>query len=67
MSNVAENWHIEDDTRWYNLNRLYIPESICIKAKRLIHDNPLAGHRGTARSIDLAQRNYYWPSMTQDI
>ncbi|KAI1005125.1 hypothetical protein K3495_g3086 [Podosphaera aphanis] len=67
MSNITEKWHIEDDALWYDCNRLYIPETLRIKAKRLIHANPLAGHWGTARIIDLAQRNYFWPNMTQDV
>ncbi|KAI0991763.1 hypothetical protein K3495_g16424, partial [Podosphaera aphanis] len=60
-------WHSENGALWYDLARLYIPESLRIKAKELSHDSPLAGHWGTARTIDLAQRNYYWPGMTRDI
>ncbi|KAI0991224.1 hypothetical protein K3495_g16963, partial [Podosphaera aphanis] len=64
---LPDNWHLEDGALWYNLNRLYIPEALRIKAKELSHDSPLAGHWGIARTTDLAQRNYYWPGMTQDI
>ncbi|KAI1003045.1 hypothetical protein K3495_g5156 [Podosphaera aphanis] len=64
---LPDNWHLEDGALWYNLNRLYIPEALRIKAKELSHDSPLAGHWGIARTTDLAQRNYYWPGRTQDI
>ena len=41
---LPEKWHLEDDALWYELNQLYIPESLRIKAKELSHDNQLAGH-----------------------
>lgn len=28
------------------------------------HDNPLAGHFGEKRTIDLVQRQYYWPGLS---
>lgn len=31
--NLPTNWHIEDNAHWFNLNRLYIPETLRIKAK----------------------------------
>lgn len=64
---LPDDWHIEDEALWYKLNRLYIPETLRIRAKELSHDSPLAGHWGIARTIELAQRCYYWPGMTQDI
>lgn len=62
---LPDRWHIEDDALWFDLNRLYIPESLRVRAKELSHDSPLAGHWGTARTIDLAKRNYDWPDMKQ--
>ncbi|KAI1005277.1 hypothetical protein K3495_g2943 [Podosphaera aphanis] len=64
---LPDNWHREDDALWYKLNRLYIPETLRVRAKELSHDSPLAGHWSTTRTIELAQRNYYWPGMSQDI
>lgn len=40
MSNITEKWHVEDNTLWYDLNRLYIPETLLKKAKQLSHDIP---------------------------
>lgn len=65
--NLPDNWHFKDEALRYKYNRLYIPESLRIKAKKVIHDNPLAGHQETVRTIYLAQRNYYWPNMINDI
>ncbi|KAI1005996.1 hypothetical protein K3495_g2221 [Podosphaera aphanis] len=39
---LPDNWHIEDGVLGYNLNRLYIPESLRLKARELGHHNPLA-------------------------
>ncbi|KAI0998144.1 hypothetical protein K3495_g10050 [Podosphaera aphanis] len=41
--------------------------SLTIKAKELSHDSPLSGHWGTARTVELVQRNYYWSNMARDI
>lgn len=64
---LPDKLHQEDNALWYDFNRLYIPESLRIKAKELSHDSPLAGHWGTARTLELAQRNYYWPNMIDDV
>ncbi|KAI0999077.1 hypothetical protein K3495_g9119 [Podosphaera aphanis] len=67
QNGLPDEWHLEDDALWYELNRLYIPMSLRIKSKELSHDCPLSGHWGTARTIEPAQRNYYWPNMARDI
>lgn len=56
MSKIPEKWHFEDQTPWYNLTRLYIPEKLRIRAKQLIHDNSPAGNWSTIRTIDLAKK-----------
>lgn len=43
-SELPNRWHVGDNVLWYDLNRLYLSESLRIKAKTLSHDNPLAGH-----------------------
>lgn len=64
---IPDKWHFEDNALWFDKTRLYIPESLRIRAKELSHDSPLAGQWGIARTTDLTQRNYYWPNMTRDI
>lgn len=64
---LPDKWYFEDNALWFDKTRLYIPESLRIRAKELSHDSPLAGHWGIARTTDLAQKNYYWPNMTRDI
>ncbi|QRW09665.1 Retrotransposable element Tf2 protein [Ceratobasidium sp. AG-Ba] len=31
------------------------------------HDNPIAGHPGQARALELVSRQYYWPAMKQQV
>ncbi|QRV85908.1 integrase core domain protein [Ceratobasidium sp. AG-Ba] len=31
------------------------------------HDNPIAGHQGQARTLELISRRYYWPAMKQQV
>ena len=49
-------------------NRLYIPPSLLRRESlRLNHDDPLAGHFGYARTLELLRRKYYWPGFNQDV
>ena len=48
---------------------------ICIPADRSIikeilqqvHDTPVAGHLGIDKTFELARRDYYWPTLRQDV
>ena len=53
----------------YKLGRLYIPDDNTIKAQLLheAHDNNISGHVGTAKTVELLSRNYYWPTMHTDV
>ena len=46
-------------------NRIYVPQDDAIRLELLDqhHDSPLAGHYGTAKTIELLSRNYWYPSM----
>ena len=37
------------------------------EAVRLNHDDPLAGHFGYLRTLELVSRKYYWPGISRDI
>jgi hypothetical protein len=34
---------------------------------RCHHDNPMAGHFGAKRTLELVARKYYWPGMVRDV
>jgi transposase InsO family protein len=61
-------------TRWAEHNgflhyegKVYIPDGVRLKAMDLCHDDPLAGHFGTKRTLELIRRQFYWPKMLQDV
>ena len=41
-----------------------IPQSLRLDVLRMHHDDPLAGHFGIARTLELLSRNYWFPSMS---
>ncbi|QRV96805.1 Retrotransposable element Tf2 protein [Ceratobasidium sp. AG-Ba] len=54
----------KEDLLWYE-GRIVIPENKEVKLAilEMHHDNPIAGHQGQARTLELISRQYYWPAM----
>ena len=52
-----------------NLGRLYMPESNLLQMEVIQkhHDSLVAGHPGYEKTLDLLQRNYYWPRMATTV
>ena len=52
----------------YLNNRLYVPDDKSIRTQLLheAHDSAVSGHVGTAKTIELLSRNYYWPTLQRD-
>ena len=46
-------------------DRIYVPDlNDCrLAVLRSCHDSPPAGHFGTARTLELVKRNYWWPGL----
>ena len=49
--------------------RIIVPERKDLRLELLEqhHDSPMAGHQGQARTLELLSRNYYWPTMKQQV
>ncbi|QRV80264.1 Retrotransposable element Tf2 protein [Ceratobasidium sp. AG-Ba] len=58
----------KEDLLWYK-GRIVIPENkeIRLAILEMHHDNPIAGHQGQARTLELISRRYYWPAMKQQV
>ena len=58
-----------EDGMWCKDDRYYVPSCQAIKTKLLseAHDSTLAGHVGSAKTIELLSRDYYWPRMHEQI
>jgi hypothetical protein len=54
---------------WYKEGRVVVTEDL--EGKRNIikvhHDPPVHGHPGISKTIQLVERNYWWPQMRKDI
>jgi hypothetical protein len=55
--------------RLYYQNRLMTPDSDELRFKLLqaVHDAPSGGHQGRAKTLELLQREYYWPKMYESV
>ena len=43
---------------------IYIPETLRLDILRIHHDDPLAGHFGITKTLELLSRNYWFPKMS---
>ena len=51
------------------VDKIWIPEDKTLQTEiiRNNHDNIEAGHGGSAKTLDLISRTYYWPEMRQQV
>ena len=49
------------------VTQLVIPTSLVGTVLQLLHDTPPAGHPGRDRTLSMARKKYYWPTMRLDI
>ncbi len=49
------------------VTQLVIPTSLISSVLHLIHDAPQSGHPGRDKSLTMARKRYYWPTMRLDI
>jgi hypothetical protein len=49
--------------------RIYVPinQTLREQAIRWCHDEPMAGHPGIAKTLELTTRTFWWPNMKKDI
>jgi hypothetical protein len=49
--------------------RIYVPinQTLRERAIRWCHDEPMAGHPGIAKTLELTTRTFWWPNMKKDI
>ena len=60
---------IVKDGMIYNGTKIYVPNNTAIKTRIMSeqHDTPISGHVGSAKTIELIARVFYWPNMHKDI
>ena len=59
-----ERYEWKENLLWYD-GKILVPDSSEIRLKLLEHhhDEPIAGHQGHARTLELLSRRYYWAGM----
>lgn len=62
-------WSIGPEGLMRFKNRIYIPAGNNLRQELLSihHDDPLAGHFGRTRTLELVQRKYHWPNIDRDV
>lgn len=58
----------QEDLLWYD-GRIIIPNDseIRLKLLEMFHDNPIAGHQGVIRTLELVSNEYYWSGMKNTV
>jgi transposase InsO family protein len=61
-------WSVDPCGAIHYKGKLFVPEygGSRLNLLRRLHDDPLAGHFGYARTLELVRRNYNWPHLPRD-
>jgi transposase InsO family protein len=64
-----KSWSIDHAGGLRFKNRVYVPPEPALRAELLktYHDDPLAGHFGRAKTVELLTRSYHWLHMERDV
>ena len=65
-------WTKEEEMRYRKdeesqLRKVAVPNNEATKAEimKIYHDSPIAGHPGIAKTIEIVERDHYWPGMRE--
>ena len=62
-------WKNQDDGSHTFKDRVYVPRDISLQANIISHhhDTPLSGHFGQHKTLEEILRNYWWPTIYNDV
>ena len=60
-------WSLEDGFLYNDKRQILIPLPLRRDILSLHHDEPIAGHQGIEKTLELIQRQFWWPKMRQDV
>ena len=62
-------WRLSNDGLLHWGTALYLPVAGGLRAEMLreTHNNPLGGHFGLTRTLELIRREFYWPHMAKEV
>lgn len=65
---MKKNWSERDGLFWYGGDRMFVPTpALRLALYKQYHDNPTAGHQGSDRTLEKICRDFYWPSIREDV
>uniref|UniRef100_A0A0W0F8T0 Reverse transcriptase-rnase h-integrase n=1 Tax=Moniliophthora roreri TaxID=221103 RepID=A0A0W0F8T0_MONRR len=66
IKSALSDWEVNDSLIWYK-GRVYVPDDVVLRREitRTIHEGQPFGHPGQFGTLDLMQRDYWWPGMAK--
>lgn len=66
--NLPKRWSVDNGLLRYR-GKVYVPDQQALRLEiiRASHDDPLAGHFGRDKTIDLVRRHFHWGSLNADV
>ena len=64
---LSQDWSFDNENLLRYKGRLYIPEDNALRQELIskCHDDPLAGHFGAEKTLDLLRRKYHWRNIAE--
>ena len=65
----VETWSIDARGLLRQDGKIYVPDDAAMRQEllRIHHDDPLAGHFGTRRTMELVRRKFYWKGLGENV
>ena len=62
-------WQIDPNGVLRKSGKVWIPENTTLRETILLrnHDDPIGGHFGIEKTVEVLKRKYYWPQLTRDV
>ena len=52
---------------WKKKDLIFVPDAVKAQVLQEFHDSMLAGHPGSTKTVNLIQREYWWPTLYSDV
>lgn len=62
-------WRFDGEGILRHKNSFYVPDSATLRQSIITrcHDDPMSGHFGREKTLDLVQRKFHWPHVANDV
>lgn len=69
VPSASAEWSLGTAGELLHNQRLLVPNEAAVKQEILhtLHDDPMAGHFGPVRTLELIQRKFYWETLRRDV